>query len=95
MLSKRLCTELVDPAVIEPILGNRLIPLNKGDGEVQPIRVGEVVRRIIAKCVTRLTKQDIIKASRSLQLCAHLKSGAEGAIHAMQGIFDADDADAV
>ena len=95
MLAKRLCTELVDPATIEPILASRLITLDKGNGEVRPIGVGEVVRRIIAKCVTRVTKQDIIETSGPLQVCAGLKSGAEAAIYAMHGIFDADDADAV
>ena len=54
-----------------------------------------MVRRIIAKCVTRVTKQDIIETSGLLQVCAGLKSGAEAAIHAMHGIFDADNADAV
>ena len=76
-------------------MANRLIPLDKGNGEVQPIGVGEVIRRIIAKCVTRVTKRDIIEASGSLQVCAGLKSGAEAAIHAMHGVFDADDTDAV
>ena len=95
MLAKRLCTELIDPATIEPILASRLIPLDKGNGEVQPIRVVEMVRRIIPKCVTKVTKQDIIEASGPLQVCAGLKSGAEAAIYAMHGIFDADDADAV
>ena len=95
MLAKRLCTELLDPATIEPILASRLIPLDKGNGEVRPIGVVEVVRRIIAKCVTRVTRQDIIEASGPLQVCAGLKSGAEAAIYAMHGIFDADDADAV
>ena len=76
-------------------MANRLIPLDKSNGEVRPIGVGEVVRRIIAKCVTRKTKQDIIEASGLLRVCAGLKSGAEGAIHAMHGIFDADNADAV
>ena len=33
MLPKRLCTELVDPATIEPILASQLIPLDKGNGE--------------------------------------------------------------
>ena len=42
-----------------------------------------------------MTKQDIIEASGPLQVCAGLKSGAEAAIHAMHGIFNADDADAV
>ena len=95
MLVKRLFTELVDPATMEPVLTNRLIPLDKGNDELWPIGVGEVIRRAIAKCVTRVTKRDIIDASGTLQVCAGLKSGAEAAIHAMHGIFDDDDTDAV
>ena len=53
-----------------------------------------MIRRVIAKCVTGVTKRDIIDASGTLKVCAGLKSGAE-AIHAMHGIFDADDRDAV
>ncbi|EDO37442.1 predicted protein [Nematostella vectensis] len=94
-LAKKLCTELVDPATIEPILANRLIPLDKGNGEVRPIGVGEIIRRIISKCITRVTKRDIIEASGALQVCAGLKSGAKAAIHAMRDIFDDDDTDAV
>ena len=82
-MTRRLCTELIDPLTIEPILANRLIPLDKGKGEVRPIGVGEVIRRIIGKCVTRVTKQDVIDASGSLQVCAGHKCGSEAAIHAM------------
>ena len=95
VLTKRLCTEIIDPATIKPILANRLIPLDKGNAEIRPIGVGEVIRRIIAKCVTRATKQDIIEASGSLQVCAGLKSGAEAVIHALHNTFDADDTNAV
>ena len=34
-LTRRLCTEFVDPLTIEPILASRLIPLDKGNGKVQ------------------------------------------------------------
>ena len=69
-LARRLSTEFVDPLTVEPILASRLIPLDKGNGDVRPIGVGEVIRRIIEKCVTKVTKQDIIEASGSLQVCA-------------------------
>lgn len=59
-LRKRICSEYVDPLTIEPILANRLIPLDKGNGEVRPIDVGDVIRRIIGKCVSRVSKQDVI-----------------------------------
>ena len=59
-----------------------------------PIDVGEVIRRIIRKCLTKVTKQNIIEASRSLQVCADYKSGSEAAIHAMHKIYEADNTDA-
>ncbi len=57
--------------------------------------MGEVIRRIIGKCVVKVTKQDVIDASGSLQVCAGLKSGSEAAVHAMHSIFEADETDAV
>ena len=80
---------------IEPLMASRLIPLNKGEGAVRPIGVGEVLRRIIGKCVMKIAKKDVIEVSGSLQLCAGQKSGSEAAVHAMHAIFEADDTDAV
>ena len=95
-LTRRLCKEFIDPLTIEPILANRLIPLDKGNGEVRPISVGEVIRGIIGKCVMRVIKQDVIEASSSLQnVCTGQKSGSEAAIHAMHNIFEAADTDAL
>ena len=60
-LTRRLCTEFVDPLTIEPIA------VSKGNDEVRPIGVGVVIRRIIGKCVTRVAKQDLINASGAMQ----------------------------
>ena len=84
----------VDPVSIEAITANRLIPLDKGDGAVRPIGIGEVIWRIIGKCVIKVTKREVMGASGSLQVCAGQKSGSEAAIHAMQEIFEADEMDA-
>ena len=94
-MTRCLCTEFIDPLGIEAILANRLIPLDKGEGAVRPIGVGEVMRRIMGKCVMHVTKPDVIDASGSLQVCAGHKSGSEAAIHAMRNIFEADETDAV
>ena len=91
-LTRRLCSEFVDPLTIEPIVASRLIPLD--NGEVRPIGVGKVIRRIIGKCVTRVAKQDVINASGAMQVCAGQKSGGEATIHAMCNIFEADETDA-
>ena len=94
-MPRRLCTEYVDPLTIEPLLANRLIPLDKGEGQVRPIGVGEVIRRIVAKCVTKVTKEDVLEASGSLQLCVGHKSGSEAGIHAVHNLFEADDTDVI
>ena len=47
----------------------RLIPLDKQPG-VRPIGIGEVLRRVIGKIVIKLLKEDILKATGFLQLCA-------------------------
>ena len=93
-MARRLFTQYIDPRSIEAVLANRL-PLDKGDGAVRPIGVGEVLRRIIGKCVIRVTKPDVIDACGSLQVCAGLQCGSEAAIHAMRNIFDAHETDAV
>ncbi|CAB4004351.1 Hypothetical predicted protein, partial [Paramuricea clavata] len=82
-MTKTLCTQYIDPTTIEALIASRLIPLDKGEGAVRPIGVGEVIRRISAKCVMSFAKKDVVEASGSLQLCAGQKSGSEAAIHAM------------
>ena len=94
-MTRTLFTQYIDPMTIEPLVANRLIPLDKGEGAVRPIGVGEVLRRICGKCVMSVVKKDVVDASGSLQLCAGQKSGSEAAIHAMHTIFESDDTDAV
>ena len=63
-----------------------LILLNKNPG-LRPIGVGEVLRRISGKVVMMISKQDVTKATGSLQVCAEQEAGAEAAIHAVHDIF--------
>ena len=69
-MAKTLCTQYIDPSTIEPLIASLLIPLDKGEGAVRPIGVGEVIRRIREKYVMKITKWDVAEASGSLQLCA-------------------------
>ena len=55
LFTRKLCTQYVDPVSIEGLMARRLITLDKEDGSVRPIGVGEVFRRIIAKCVIQIT----------------------------------------
>ena len=86
-MTRKLCTEYIDPRTIEPTLANRLIPLDKGEGAVRPMGVGEVIRRVIEKWVMKVTKEDVLDPSGSLQVCACLRSGSETAVHASNAFY--------
>ena len=94
-MTRKLCTEYIDPRTIEPILANRLIPLDKGEGAVSPIGVGGVIRRVIGKCFMKVTKEDVLEISGFLQVCAGLRSGSEAAVHEVHSIFEEEETDAV
>ena len=68
VLAKRLCTTLVDPKGISPLLACRLIALDKCPG-IRPIGICETHMRIIAKAVLLTTKDDLLDAVGPRQLC--------------------------
>ena len=71
-----------------------MIALDKNPG-VQPIGIAETSRRIIAKAVLQVVKQDILDAAGCLQLCAGQRAGCEAAVHAMREIFADQDTEGV
>ena len=93
-VAKKSCVEQDQNNSPEAFLVSRLIPLDKNHG-LRPIRVGEVIRRIISKSVVHTLKKDIIRAVGNLQVCAGHESGCEVAIHAMSQIFNKEDSEAV
>ena len=62
---------------------------------MRPIGVGEVLRGIFEKCVTKVLKLEISDTSGSLQVCVGHRGGSETAIHAKRTIFENDETDAV
>ena len=94
LLTRKLCTVLVDPDGLAPLMSCRLIALNKNPG-VRPIGICEVVRRIVAKAILSVTTGDIQQAAGSLQLCAGQKAGSEAAVHSMNLAFKDQDCEAV
>ena len=55
----------------------------------------ETSRRIIAKAVLSVTRQDIQQVAGSLQLCAGQVAGIDAAIHTMSHLFNDDASEAV
>ena len=92
MSAKRICTNLIDPTCIAPLLACRLIALDKNPG-VRPIGIGEIPRRVIAKAILYIVRQDIQEAAGSLRLCAGQISGIEAAVHAAHSLFKKDQVD--
>ena len=83
-----MCTNYIDPMTIEPIPVSHLIPLDKG-------HFIYLILRSIGKCVTKVTKQDILESSGLFQVCARHKSRSEAAVHAMNSLFQHEVANAV
>ena len=87
-LVRLLASEIVDPYTVKALVTCRIIPLNKKPG-VRPTGVGEVICRIVGKCIGWVVKKkNIQEAARPLQIAAGLQSGAEAAIYPMKGISD-------
>ena len=84
----------MDPVGLTAFTAYCLIPLNNNPG-VRPIVIGEVSRRLIAKAVLYMVRNDVLQAASPMQLCAGQPSGCEAAIHAMKAVFDSPDAKAV
>ena len=61
-VSRRLCTEFVDPASLTSFVSCHLIALDKNPG-VRPIGVGETVRRLVAKVVLSVVHDDVQAAT--------------------------------
>ena len=89
-LAKLLCTNDINFDSIAPLVASRLIPLMKEDNGLRPIGIGEVLRRIIGKSVTKVLKKDIQMACGTMQTCSGIASGIDAAIHCMKKVFEED-----
>ena len=94
MVARRICSTLVDPVGLSPLIACRLIALDKCPG-VRPIGIGKTVRRIIGKAISHIIRDDLQEAAGSSQLCAGQESGSEAAVHAIHKIFKEEETEAV
>ena len=94
VVARRICSTLVDPVGLSPLIACRLIALDKCPG-VHPIGIGEMVRRIIGKVISHIIRDDLQEAAGSSQLCAGQESGSEAAVYAIHKIFKEEETEAV
>ena len=88
------CTDLVETHTTEAFLSGRSIPLDKNPG-FSPIGVGEVLRRIAGKAFVSVLKEDVIKCTGVLQICAGQEAAIETAIHLMNMMYEDENTDAI
>ena len=93
-LARNLLTKSYEPSLLEQYIAARLIPLNKNPG-IRPISIGESLRRLIGKTITKYFNSEIKEAAGPLQTCAGHGAGAEAAIHGMKDIFSSEETDGV
>ena len=94
LVTGQLCTKEVPFQYMNLLFDCRLVPLKKTDG-VRPVGIGETLRCIIGKSVTKVRGNDIQLAGGTLQTCTGVKAGVEAAIHAMSRTWDGEECEAV
>ena len=82
-----LCSSNPPWASYRALMACRLIALDKQPG-TRPVGIGDVFRRLMAKCVLALAGPHATAACGNLNLCAGLKSGVEGAVHAVRSTWE-------
>ena len=71
-IAKKLATEELNPELMKPYNACRLTPLDKNPG-VRPIGIGEVMRRIIGRTITKCLKNELMSLGSNYQLCLEQK----------------------
>ena len=64
-----------------------LTALNKNKTGIRPIAVGEVIRRLVAKCIAKEAAIEAVELFGSKQLGVAVKGGAESIVHATKITF--------
>ena len=72
---------------IHALVSNRLTAFDKWQG-ICPIGIGESLHRIVGKAVCSATRLDLAVQCGTDQLCGGIRSGIEGAVHAITDLFE-------
>jgi hypothetical protein len=70
-------------AAYQAVMASRLIAMDKRPG-VRPVDMGELLRRLLAKVILHAVGPEATTACDNRNLCAGLKAGIEGAVHALR-----------
>ncbi len=80
---KLLCAGRAPPEVVPHLRGTSLLPCQKKGGGLRPIAVGEVLRRLTSKCISRSVQADALQTLTPLQVGVGVKAGCEAIVHSV------------
>ena len=83
----RLANSIVPWADIRGLIANSLIALDKYPG-VHSVGIGEALWRVVSKAICLVTRFDAEEVCVVTQLCALTSAGIEGAVHALNELFE-------
>ena len=84
----RLCAGRAPSVVIPHLCGASLFACKKrGDG-LRPIAVGEVLRRLTSKCVSRAVQADAVRILSPLQVGVGIPVGCEAIVHSVSSVLE-------
>ena len=67
-IARKLAVEELNSELTDPYNACKLIPLDKNPG-VKPIGIGEVMRRMIGRTITKCRKNELMSLVSNYQLC--------------------------
>ena len=69
--------------VVPHLCGANLLAVKKKGGGRRPIAVGEVLRRLVSKCISRAVRGEVFRVLTPLQLGVGVPLGCEAIVHAV------------
>ena len=81
-----LCDGRAPSQIVPHLCGATLLPIQKKGCGLRPIAVGEVLRRLTSKCLSKCVKDEAFQTLTPLQVGVGVKVGCETVVHAVSRI---------
>ena len=94
-LTRRVAESELLEGFLGPLTCCRLVALEKGKGGVRPVGVGEALRRLICKAISRVARAELQAACGAMQTCGGVAGGCEAAARVIQRLWEEDDTECV
>ena len=72
--------------MVPDLCGAFLFSWKKKGGGLQPIALGEVLRRLTSKCISRAVRGETFRALTPLQVGVGVPVGSEAIVHAVNSV---------